>query len=66
MTRVLDINEQGDIVRGQTRAFQTEGDALDYARDRIPVGEAFVVVAQWRGILATFGSKPALRNGGWL
>jgi hypothetical protein len=64
-TWVHDINDVGDIVEGETRNFENEGDAMNYVYDRVPVGEAFVVLNQHEQV-ATFGSKRALRKGGWL
>jgi len=64
-TKVHDIDEAGDIIEGETRTFEDGEQALRYARDRVPVGEAFVVVGP-HCIVDLFGSKPALRNGGWL
>jgi len=64
-TRVHDIGEDGDIIAGETRSFEDPEQALRYAQDRVPVGEAFVVVNP-HDLVATFGSKVALRNGGWI
>jgi hypothetical protein len=63
VTLVYDIDEQGDVV--ERRAFEIERDAVDHARDRVPVGAAFAVKTG-RRLAAHFGSKPALRIGGWL
>jgi hypothetical protein len=64
-TKVHDIDERGRIIRGETRKFEDENDALDYAKSQIPTGEAWAVVNP-HNLVMTFGSKVALRKGGWL